>query len=86
MREANIGLDDLARHVHSVNLGGAAGRVGVYFFRNLSLKISASSVRAEMVTSPTWVDGTYGWGFGKASIISLAAMINISVEDNCGIR
>jgi hypothetical protein len=28
MGEANIGLDDLVRHVRSLTVGGAAGRVG----------------------------------------------------------
>jgi hypothetical protein len=29
MGEANIGLDDSARHVRRVTLGGATGRAGV---------------------------------------------------------
>jgi hypothetical protein len=47
MGEANIGLDDSARHGCRLTLGGAAGRAGVYTLCNF--------------------------------------MINMSVEDNCGI-
>jgi hypothetical protein len=53
MGEAKVGLDDSARHGRGLTLGDAAGRVGGLLFRNLSLKNSASSVRAEMVSSPT---------------------------------
>jgi hypothetical protein len=53
MGEAKIGLDDLERHVRSLIVGGAAGSVGGGVCRNLSLKMLASSVSAEMVTSPT---------------------------------
>jgi hypothetical protein len=53
MGESNIGWDDSARHGRKVTLVGAAGRAGVCTFCNLSLKISASSVSAEMLSSPT---------------------------------
>jgi hypothetical protein len=53
MGEAKIGLEDSARHVRSLTVGGAAGSVGGGVCRNLSLKISASSVSAEMVSSLT---------------------------------
>jgi hypothetical protein len=52
---------------------------------NFSLKIAAKSVRAAMVSSPTLANGTYGCGFWKASVISLAAISYRSVDDNCGI-
>jgi hypothetical protein len=52
---------------------------------NLSLKIAAKSVRADMVSSPTLENGTSGGGFWKASVMSLAAISNRSVDDNCGI-
>jgi hypothetical protein len=52
---------------------------------NLSLKIAAKSAKAAMVSSPTQANGTAGCGFWKASIMSLAAMSNRSVDDNCGI-
>jgi hypothetical protein len=53
MGEAKIGLDDSARHVHCVTVGGAAGSVGGDFFRNLSLKIEANSASALNMSSPT---------------------------------
>jgi hypothetical protein len=53
MGEAKIGLDDLTRLVRWTTVGGAAGSVGGGVRRNLSLKIVASSVSAEMVSSPT---------------------------------
>jgi hypothetical protein len=85
MGEANIGLDVSARHGRWVTFGGAAGGVGGGVCRNLSLKIAANSASAEMVSSPTRANGTSGWGFCKASVMYLAAMINLSVDDNCGI-
>jgi hypothetical protein len=60
MGEAKIGCDDLARHGRWVTLGGAAGSVGSGVCRNLSLKIAANSESAEMVSSPTRVNGTSG--------------------------
>jgi hypothetical protein len=53
MGEAKIGLDDPARHVRCLTVGGAAGSVGGGVVHHLSLKILASSVSAEMVSSPT---------------------------------
>jgi hypothetical protein len=53
MVEAKIGLDDSARHVRSLIVGGAAGSVGGGVCHNLSLNFLASSVSAEMVSSPT---------------------------------
>jgi hypothetical protein len=53
MGEAKIGLDDSAKHVRSLTVEGAAGGEGGGVYRNLSLKILASSVSAEMVSSPT---------------------------------
>jgi hypothetical protein len=38
-----------------------------------------------MVPSPTLANGTSGWGFCEASVMSLAAMSNRLVDDNCGI-
>jgi hypothetical protein len=85
MGEAKIGLDDSAGHVICLTVGGAAGSVGGGRCHNLSLKIVASLASADMVSSPTWANDTSGWGFYKASVMYLAAMINLSVEDNCGI-
>jgi hypothetical protein len=83
--EIKIGLDDLAWHGRWVILAGGAGTMGMWTFSNLSLKMSASAVSAEMVSSPTWVNGTSGCGCCNAFDMSLAAMSNMSVEDNCGI-
>jgi hypothetical protein len=85
MGEAKIGFDDSARLGLWVTFGGAAGSVEGGVCRNLSLKIAANSVSAEMVSSPTRASGTSGWVFCKASVMSLAAMSNLLVEDNCGI-
>jgi hypothetical protein len=60
MVEAKIVLDDSARHVRCLTFGGAAGSVGGGVCRNLSLKIAASLASAEMVSSPTRANGTYG--------------------------
>jgi hypothetical protein len=85
MGKAKIGFYYSARHLRGLTVGGAAWSVEGGVCCNLNLKISASSVSAKMVTSPTWVNGTSGWEFCKASVMSLAVMINLSVEDNCGI-
>jgi hypothetical protein len=49
MGEDKIGLDDLARHGRWATFGGAAGSVGGGVCHNLTLKIAANSVSAEMV-------------------------------------
>jgi hypothetical protein len=49
MVEAKIGLDVSVRHLLRVTLGGAAGKVGVGALRDLSLKLLASSVSAEIL-------------------------------------
>jgi hypothetical protein len=85
MGEAKIGFDDSVRHGRWVNFGGAAASVGDGVCCTLSLKMAANSAGAKMVLSPTRVNGSSGWGFCKASVMSLAAMINLSVDDNCGI-
>jgi hypothetical protein len=46
MGEATIGLDDSARHVYCLTVGGAAGSVGGEVCQNLSLKIAANSASA----------------------------------------
>jgi hypothetical protein len=53
MGESKIGLDESARLVRCLTVGGAAGRVGGEVCRNLSLNIAANSASAEMVLSPT---------------------------------
>jgi hypothetical protein len=53
MGEAQNGLDESARHVRSLTVGGAAGSVGGGVCHNLSLKFLASSASAEMVSFPT---------------------------------
>jgi hypothetical protein len=53
MGKDKIGLDDSARHVRCLTVGGATGSVGGGVCRNLSLKIVANSASAEMVSSPT---------------------------------
>jgi hypothetical protein len=53
MGESKIGLDDSARLVRCLPVGGAAGSVGGGVCRNLSLKSVANSASAEMVSSPT---------------------------------
>jgi hypothetical protein len=53
MGEANIGVDDSARHVRCLTVVGAAGSVGGGVCRILSLKIVANSASANMVSSPT---------------------------------
>jgi hypothetical protein len=85
MVEARILLDDLAGIVRSAALAGAVGSPRIWFFWKLFLKISASVVSAAMVSSPMCNNGTSGWVFLNALDMLLAAMINLSVEDNCGI-
>jgi hypothetical protein len=85
MGEAKIGLDDSARHGRSVTFGSAAGGVGDGVCCNLNLKIAANAASADMVSSLTRANGTSGSGLCKASVMSLVAMINLSVDDNCGI-
>jgi hypothetical protein len=75
--EVNIGLDDSPGHVCWVTLAGGAGMMGMWTFSNLSLKMSASAVSVEMVSSPTWVNGTSGYGCCNAFDMSLAAMSNL---------
>jgi hypothetical protein len=53
MGEAKIVLDDSARHVRCLTVGGAAGSMGGGIYCNLSLKIVANSASAEMVSTPT---------------------------------
>jgi hypothetical protein len=48
MEEAKIGLDDLARHVRSLTMEGAAGSVGGRVCHNLSLKILANSASVKL--------------------------------------
>jgi hypothetical protein len=83
--EVKIGLDDFAGHVRWVTCAGGAGIMEMWTFSSLSLKISASAVSAEMVSSPTWVKGTSGCGCCNAFGMSLDAMSSLSVEDNWGI-
>jgi hypothetical protein len=60
MGEAKIGLNDSARHGRWATFGGAAGSVGGGCCCNLSLKIKDNSSSAEIVSSPTQVNGTSG--------------------------
>jgi hypothetical protein len=85
MGEAKIGLDDPAGIVRSGAVAGTFGSPGIWPFWNLFLKFSASFVRADMYSSPMCNNGTSGWGFYNAFDMLLAAMINLSMEDNCGI-
>jgi hypothetical protein len=85
MGDFKTGVDDSERHGRWKTVGGAAGGVGDGVFRSLSLKIAANSARAEMVSSLTRANGTSRWGFCKASVMSFASMINMLVDDTCGI-
>jgi hypothetical protein len=82
--ESKIGLDNSEGIVFSAVLAGVFGRPGVWTFWNLFLKISASFVSAVTVSSPMCANVTSGWGFFNALDMSLAATINLSVEENCG--
>jgi hypothetical protein len=73
MGEFNIWFDDSARHGRWKTVGGTAWGVGDGVCRNLSLKIAAKSASAEMVASLTRANGTSGWGFCKASVMSFGS-------------
>jgi hypothetical protein len=60
MGEAKIGLNDSARHGCWATVGGAAGSVGGGRCCNLSLKIAVNSSSAEILSSPTQVNGASG--------------------------
>jgi hypothetical protein len=59
--EFKIWLDDSARHGRCKTIGGTAWGVGDGVCCNLSLKIAAKLASAEMVSSPTLANGTFGW-------------------------
>jgi hypothetical protein len=86
MGEFQIWVDEGMRLGHGTTSAGEAQVTGDGACCNLSLKIAAKSVRAAMVSSPTLANGTSGCGFCKASVMSLAAISNRSVDDNCGER
>jgi hypothetical protein len=85
MGEVRIGWDKTAGFLFSAALAGAFENPGAWTFWNSLFKISASFVSAAIVSSTTCANGTSGWGFFNALDMSLAAMINLHVEDNCGI-
>jgi hypothetical protein len=85
MGEFKIWVDEGMRLGRGTTLAGEARVAGDGSCCNLSLKIAAKSVRAAMVSSPTLANGTSGCGFWKASVMSLDAISNRSVDDNCGI-
>jgi hypothetical protein len=60
MGEFKIWFDDGARLGRWNTLGGAAWGAGDEVCRNLSLKIAAKSVKADMVSYPKLANGTSG--------------------------
>jgi hypothetical protein len=54
-------------------------------FLNFFLKIVANYDNADNVSSPIAANGTSGCGFLKASVISFAAISNLSMEEIFGI-
>jgi hypothetical protein len=85
MGEVRIGYSITDGLLSLAALAGSSESSVALTFWNLFLKISASFVSAAIVSSPTCANGTSGWGFFNALNVSLAAMINLYVEDNCGI-
>jgi hypothetical protein len=85
MGEFKIWVDERMRLGRGTPVAGEARVAGDGASCNLNLKIAAKSVRAAIVASAMMANGTSGCGFRKASVMSLAAISNRSVDDNCGI-
>jgi hypothetical protein len=82
--ELNIWLGGGTRLGRETTLGGESIVVGDGACCNLSFKIAARSVRADIVSPLTLVNGTSGRGLCKASVLSLDIISNRSVDDKCG--
>jgi hypothetical protein len=83
--DVSTGWINTAGRLFSAALIGESMRYGDGVLLYFLLKMAANVVSAFIVSSPTVLKGKYRFGFLRASVISLAAIMSLSVEESCAI-
>jgi hypothetical protein len=83
--DVSTGWISTAGRLFYVALIGESMSCGAGGLLYLFLKMAANVLSAVIVASPTVFKGTSGWGYLRESVMALAIMRIISVEDSCGI-